>query len=92
MNMTLKKALSDLRSSPGRTALALSALVLGLWGVGGMLVSYAILTDDQGPHAASYLGNQELPTPHLDALAREGENFADVGGQRIGGCIRRSCH
>ncbi len=31
-----------------------------------------ILTDDQGPHAASYLGNQELPTPHLDTLAAEG--------------------
>ena len=31
-----------------------------------------ILTDDQGPHAASYLGNKELPTPHLDRLATEG--------------------
>ncbi len=31
-----------------------------------------ILTDDQGPHAASYLGNKELPTPHLDALAAQG--------------------
>ncbi len=31
-----------------------------------------ILTDDQGPHAASYLGNKELPTPHLDQLAAEG--------------------
>lgn len=31
-----------------------------------------ILTDDQGPHAASYLGNLELPTPHLDALAAQG--------------------
>lgn len=31
-----------------------------------------ILTDDQGPHAASYLGNRELPTPHLDQLAAQG--------------------
>ena len=46
MNMTLKKAFSDLRSSPGRTVLALLALVIGLWGVGGILVSYTILTHD----------------------------------------------
>lgn len=46
MNMTLKKALSDLRSSPGRTLLALLALMIGLWGVGGILVSYTILTND----------------------------------------------
>lgn len=46
MNMMLTKAFSDLRSSPGRTALVLLALVVGLWGVGGILVSYTILTQD----------------------------------------------
>jgi putative ABC transport system permease protein len=44
--MTLKKAFSDLRSSPGRTLLVILALAIGLWGVGGILVSYTILTKD----------------------------------------------
>lgn len=46
MTMTLKKAFSDLRSSPGRTLLVILALAIGLWGVGGILVSYTILTKD----------------------------------------------
>ncbi len=46
MNMTLKKAISDLRSSPGRTLLTWFALVIGLWGVGAMGVSYTILMRD----------------------------------------------
>ena len=46
MNMTLRKAFSDLRSTPGQTLLALFALVVGIWGVGGVLVSYTILTRD----------------------------------------------
>lgn len=46
MNIMLTKAFSDLRSSPGRTALVWLALVIGLWGVGGILVSYTILTQD----------------------------------------------
>ena len=37
-----------------------------------------ILTDDQGwPTLGSY-GNQRVPTPHLDALAREGVRFTDA--------------
>ena len=46
MNMTLRKAFSDLRSTPGQTLLALFALVVGIWGVGGVLVCYTILTRD----------------------------------------------
>ena len=46
MSTTLKKTLSDLRVSPGRTVLAIFALVIGLWGVGSILVSYAILKND----------------------------------------------
>lgn len=46
MNIQLKKALSDLATHPGRTALVILALVIGLWGVGSILVSYAILRDD----------------------------------------------
>ncbi|MEI6348786.1 MAG: FtsX-like permease family protein [Bacteroidota bacterium] len=46
MNMKLKKALRDLRISPKRTMLVVFALVLGIWGVGTVFVSYYILTND----------------------------------------------
>ena len=46
MNTSLKKALNDLRSNPGRAVLVIFALVIGLWGVGSILVSYAILKND----------------------------------------------
>ncbi|MBI3176961.1 MAG: ABC transporter permease [Chloroflexi bacterium] len=46
MNIKLKKALSDLTTHPGRTALVILALVIGLWGVGSILVSYAVLRND----------------------------------------------
>lgn len=46
MNMTFKKTLNDLQAHPGRTALVIFALVVGLWGVGSVLVSYAILKND----------------------------------------------
>ncbi|MFH1908223.1 MAG: ABC transporter permease [Chloroflexota bacterium] len=46
MNIQLKKALSDLTTHPGRTALVILALVIGLWGVGSILVSYAVLKSD----------------------------------------------
>lgn len=46
MNPTLKKTLSDLRAHPGRSALVVFALVIGLWGAGSILVSYAILKND----------------------------------------------
>ena len=39
MNSTLKKILNDLRAYPGRTALVIFALVIGLWGAGSVLVS-----------------------------------------------------
>ncbi len=46
MNTQFKKALSDLSTHPGRTALVILALVIGLWGVGSILVSYAVLRND----------------------------------------------
>lgn len=46
MGIKLKKALSDLLIHPGRTALVILALVIGLWGVGSILVSYTILKND----------------------------------------------
>lgn len=46
MNIQFKKALSDLTTHPSRTALVILALVIGLWGVGSMLVSYTVLRND----------------------------------------------
>lgn len=46
MNSQFKKALSDLTTHPSRTALVILALVIGLWGVGSMLVSYTVLRND----------------------------------------------
>ncbi len=46
MNMKFKKAFRDLRISPKRTFLVVFALVLGIWGVGTVLVSYFILSND----------------------------------------------
>lgn len=46
MNMKFLKAYRDLTINPRRTFLAIFALVLGIWGVGTVLVSYTILTKD----------------------------------------------
>ena len=46
MNTKFKKALSDLLINPGRTALVIIALVIGLWGVGSIIVTYTILKND----------------------------------------------
>ncbi|NVO02044.1 MAG: FtsX-like permease family protein [Bacteroidetes bacterium] len=44
--MKFIKAFRDLTISPKRTILVVFALVLGIWGVGTVLVSYVILTKD----------------------------------------------
>lgn len=46
MNTKFKKSLSDLLINPGRTALVIFALVIGLWGVGAIVVTYTILKND----------------------------------------------
>lgn len=46
MNMQLRKVIGDLRVNPGRILLVIIALVIGLWGVGSILVSYTILSRD----------------------------------------------
>jgi putative ABC transport system permease protein len=46
MNAKLKKVFGDLRLNPGRSALVILALVIGLWGVGSIFVSYSILKND----------------------------------------------
>jgi len=46
MNMKIKKVIGDLRINPGRIVLVITALVIGLWGAGSILVSYTILSRD----------------------------------------------
>ena len=60
MNMKFRKVIGDLRVNPGRILLVIFALIIGLWGVGSILVSYTILIRDLNenfirtnpPHAA----------------------------------------
>ena len=37
-----------------------------------------VYTDDQAPTAAGFAGNQELKTPHMDRLAREGAHLKNA--------------
>jgi putative ABC transport system permease protein len=46
MNIKLRKVINDLRINPGRIVLVIFALIIGLWGVGSILVSYTILSRD----------------------------------------------
>lgn len=46
MNMKWRKVIGDLLVNPGRIILVIFALIIGLWGVGSILVSYTILSRD----------------------------------------------
>jgi len=46
MNLKLLKAIRDLSSNPRRTLLVVFAMVLGIWGVGTVEVSYVIMMND----------------------------------------------
>lgn len=91
--MTLKKALSDLRSAPGRTLLVILALAVGLWGVGGILVSYTILTRDLSDNftrtrpAHAILTSNDFGRLDLATLRSrpgiENAEFRDLSMQRI---------
>lgn len=93
MNMTLKKAFSDLRNSPGQSFLAVFALAIGLWGVGGILVSYTILTNDlnenftQTRPAHAVLTSKDFRRLDLATLRSrpeiESAEFRDLSMQRI---------
>ena len=93
MNMQIKKVFGDLRSSPARTLLVVLALAIGLWGVGGILVSYTILTRDlsenftqtRPPHAI--FSSKDFARLDLTALRSrpgiESAEFRDLSMQRI---------
>lgn len=93
MTMTHKKIWADLRGSPGRTLLVIVALAIGIWGVGGILVSYVILTRDlnanfmqtRPPHAI--LTSPDFARLDLAILRTRPEieraEFRDLSLQRI---------
>ena len=93
MNIKVRKALSDLRMNPGRTALVVLALVIGLWGMGSLMVSATILRNDlqqnfvmtRPPHAI--LTSREFDRLDVAAFSKraevEGVEFRDLSLQRI---------
>ena len=93
MNTTFKKALSDLQANPGRTALVVLALVIGLWGAGSILVSYAILKNDLNENfARTNPAHVTVTADHFDRLDLaafrsradiESAEFRDLSIQRI---------
>lgn len=93
MNIVFKKALNDLRSVPGRTALVILALVIGLWGVGSILVSYIILKNDLNENykktdpAHVIITSKDFDKLDLNAFRNrveiESAEFRDLSLQRI---------
>lgn len=57
MNLKLRKAFKDLTTNPKRTLLVIFALILGIWGVGTVLTSYVVLSNDL---AANYQSTKPL--------------------------------
>ncbi len=66
-----------------RSASCLSALALTLLVAGPTLVAAErpnivfVYTDDQAPTAVGFVGNEDLKTPHMDRLFREGAYLAN---------------
>lgn len=93
MNMMLKKALSDIRLYPGRFSLVIFAMVVGIWGVGSILVSYYVLSRDLSQNylttlpAHAILSSRDFNRLDMAALrARPGietAEFRDFSIQRI---------
>lgn len=93
MNMKLRKVMSDLHINPGRIMLVIFALIIGLWGVGSILVSYTILSRDLNanftrtnpPHAA--ITSRDFDRLDLAALGSRPEvekaEFRDFATLRI---------
>ena len=93
MNTSLRKAWNDLRINSGRTALVIFALVIGLWGVGSILVSYTILKNDLNENfSRTNPAHVILTSKHFDRLDLaafrnrpeiESAEFRDLSLQRI---------
>ncbi len=93
MSTKLKKSLGDLMINPGRTALVIFALVIGLWSVGSILVSYAILKNDLNENyrktdpAHVIMTSKNFERLNLAAFRKqpdiESAEFRDLSLQRI---------
>ncbi len=93
MNMLLKKAISDIRHSPGRFSMVILALVVGIWGIGSILVSYYVLSQDLTRNylntrpAHAILTSSDFHKLDLTAFRARGEieeaEFRDLSIQRI---------
>lgn len=93
MNVKLKKALNDLRINPGRSGLVILALVIGLWGVGSIFVSYTVLKNDLNENfkrtrpAHVILTSKDFDRLDLAAFRNrpeiESAEFRDLSIQRI---------
>ncbi len=93
MNIKLKKAVRNLRINHASTALIVFALVIGLLGIGSILVSYTILTNDLNenfqmtipPHAI--MTSKDFNRLDLSALRNRPEiekvEFRDFSSLRI---------
>ncbi len=93
MKMKFTKALRDLIINPKRTFLVVFALILGVWGVGTVLVSYYILTQDLNSNfqnttpAQLVLESEDFDKLNLTQFNNRPEiekaEFRDFSGQRI---------
>ncbi len=93
MNIKLKKSLRDLQINPWRTALVVLALVVGIWGVGSVLVTFTVLNSDLNenflrtnpPHAV--LTSKDFKNFSLAEFQKrpeiESAEFRDLSNQRI---------
>ena len=67
--MKLKKAFRDLKINPKRTSLAVFALILGIWGLGTVYVSYFILNSDlDANYQSTYPAQLVLYSDNFDVL------------------------
>lgn len=92
-SIKFKKVVRDLLINPGRTALAVFALVIGLWGVGSLLVSTTILQNDLKANflntspSHAILTSKDFAKLNLAALRNrpevESAEFRDLSMQRI---------
>jgi putative ABC transport system permease protein len=73
--MKFRKAIGDLRINPGRILLVIFALIIGLWGVGSILVSYTILSRDLNE-------NFTRTTPLHAAITSKAFNRLDLAALR----------
>lgn len=76
---SLYRAAAFVSSAVGSSAVFITAIFIAVMSSGGMVAAAAerpnvvvIVADDLGYGETGMMGNREIPTPHIDALAAEG--------------------